>query len=328
MQVVAITGASGFIGQKLVTLLSTRGDMRIRVLIHRNRNCDVLNKPNVVAVEGDLMRAESLKKLLEPGCTVVNLVYLRSRSKEKNLGATDNLAGACARAKIKRFIHCSTAVVAGKAPGNVIDENTTCSPTSEYEITKLAAEKMLLDKYSSSFEVVVLRPTAVFGPGGKNLIKLANDLRQGNRILNYLKSCLFNYRKMNLVHIENVVSSIEFLVDTEKAMDQEIFIVSDDDSPINNYRDIEKYLIKRFGYKDYLLPRISLPRIVLSTVLKLIGKSNVNPKRVYHDRKLMNAGFKKSVSFAEGLASFADWYMKQSLQSEPIHESSKRQYFT
>jgi nucleoside-diphosphate-sugar epimerase len=315
MNVIAITGVSGFIGEYLVDLLACRSDIQIRGFIHKSRSKGIFDKKNVIMVEGDLMKPETLEGFIVPGCTVVNLAYFGDGSRQENLGATDNLAGACARAKIKRFIHCSTAVVAGKVPDNVIDENTKCNPATEYEITKLAVEKMLLDKYSSSFEVVVLRPTTVFGPGGKNLIKLANDLRQGNRILNYLKSCLFDYRKMNLVHIENVVSSIEFLIDTEKAMDQEIFIVSDDDSPINNYRDIEKYLIKRLGYKDYLLSRFSLPKIVLSTVLKLAGKSNVNPKRVYYARKLMNAGFKKSVSFEEGLASFADWYKKQFVSS-------------
>lgn len=220
----------------------------------------------------------------------------------------DNLAGACAKVRIKRFIHCSTAVVAGRTPDKVIDENTICNPVNKYEKTKLAVEKSLIEKYGSSFEVVILRPTAVFGPEGKNLVKIANDVRQGNRFINYLKSCLFNDRKMNIVYIDNVVSSIVFLISINEKMEREIFIVSDDEYPANNYRDVEQFLMKNLGYKDYLLPHIPIPFFILIFLLKLAGKSNLNPTSIYDCRKLLVAGFKKPVLFEEGLAFFADWY--------------------
>ncbi|MBT9145642.1 MAG: UDP-glucose 4-epimerase [candidate division WS2 bacterium] len=308
MNVIAITGATGFIGDHLLDQLVHRKDIQLRILIHKNINNKILNRNNIKIIEGDLLKSETLNKFIIPRCTVVNLVYLSGRSKQESLSAIANLAEACAKAKIKRFIHCSTAVVAGRVPNKVIDENTKCNPISEYEITKLAVENILLEKYSSSFEVAILRPTAVFGPGGKNLLKLANDLRYGNRIINYLKSCLVNYRKMNLVYIDNVVSSIAFLIDTDKKIDREIFIVSDDEYHANNYRDIEQYLMKSFGYKNYLLPRVPLPFFLLIFLLKLAGKSNLNPTSVYDCQKLLRAGFKKPVLFKEGLAYFTDWY--------------------
>ena len=308
MDVIAITGATGFIGGRLLDYLGCREDFQIRVLIHRNRSSKILNRDNIIMVEGDLMCPETLNRFITRGCTVVNLVYLRGRSKQENLMAMDNLARVCTEAKIKRFIHCSTAVVAGKVPDKVINENTTCNPINEYEETKLAVEKILLGGNSNLFEIVILRPTAVFGPGGKNLLKLANDLREGNSVINYLKSCLFNDRKMNMVYIDNVVAAIAFLIDINKKMDREIFIVSDDEHPLNNYSDIEKYLMKSFGHKSYRIPRIPLPFFILAFFLKLAGRSNLNPASVYDCQKLLNAGFKKPVLFDEGLAYFADWY--------------------
>lgn len=153
-----------------------------------------------------------------------------------------------------------------------------------------------------------MRPTAVFGPGGKNLIKLANDLIHSNRVINYLKFCLFNHRRMNLVYIDNVVSAIAFLIGFDKKISQEIFIISDDEYHSNNYRDVERYLMKHFGCGDYLLPRFSLPFSFLSFLLKLARKSNLNPASVYDCQKLLDAGFKKPVLFEQGLASFAEWY--------------------
>lgn len=259
-------------------------------------------------IEGDLMDPETLNRFITPGCTVVNLVYLRDRTKQENLKAIVNVAEACAKVKIKRLIHCSTAAVVGRVPVKTIDENTTCNPINEYEITKLAVENILLDKYGCLLDVVILRPTAVFGPRGKNLLKLANDLRYGNRAINYSKSCLFNHRKMNLVYIDNVVSAIAFLIDYNKKFFGEIFIISDDEYHSNNYRDVERYLMKNLGYKDYLLPRFPLPFSLLCFFLKLARKSNLNPASVYDCRKLLDAGFKKPVLFEQGLASFAEWY--------------------
>ena len=164
-------------------------------------------------------------------------------------------------------------------------------------------EKIFLRGYGKLFELAILRPTAVFGRGGKNLLKLAHDLTRGSRILNYLKSSLFNYRKMNLVYIDNVVAAL-------------VFIISDDEFLTNNYRDIEKCLLQRFGYKDYFIPPIPLPLFVLNLMLRAMGKSNFNSGRVYECKKLLNAGFKKPVLFDEGLLRFADWYELEFMQGK------------
>lgn len=314
MSMVAITGGTGFVGQHLLALLANRNDLPMRVLIHHNCNHKLLDQPNITQVEGDLLKPETLSRLLQPGCTVVNLVYLRDQSSQENLQAVTNLAQACAQAKIKRLIHCSTAVVAGRVSGNIINEETPCHPVNEYEFTKLAMEKALVEKSGGAFEVVILRPTAIFGPGGKNLLKLADDLSHGQRAINYIKSSLFNRRKMNLVCVDNVAAAIAFLIDTQQNFDREFFIISDSEYPLNNYRAIEKYLMARWGYQDYPVPHIPFPPFVLSFLLKLAGRSNLNPACIFDSQKLMRAGFEKPISFEAGLVSFADWYKEQFLQ--------------
>ncbi len=311
MNMIAITGATGFLGQHLLDFLADRDDIQVRVLIHRNRSNKILNRKNLVAIEGDLENPETLDKLMQPGCTVVNLVYLGNRAKRENLEAMENLAQVCARARVKRLVHCSTAVVVGGARHGVITESTSCHPTTEYEVTKLAVEKIFQRRAGNDFEVAILRPTAVFGPGGKNLVKLASDLRQGKPTTNYLKSLLFNRRRMNLVYVANVVSAIAFLIELAGGIDREVFIVSDDEDPSNNYHDVEKYLMKSFGYADYPVSRIPLPPFVLAFLLRLAGRSNWNPSRVYSCEKLLKAGFRKPVAFESGLAFFADWYKDQ-----------------
>jgi len=307
---IALTGAASFIGQHLIRFLSTDDAVEMRILIHENKPKGLMDRKGLVPVEGDLLKPDTLTRLFEPDCTVINLAYLNRPPIRENLDAVENLVKHCIKARTKRLVHCSTATVVGGVPDNVITEETLCNPNSEYETTKLQIEELLKEKARNHFELVILRPTAVFGPGGKNLLKLTDDLTQGKLLTNYLKSCLFNRRKMNLVFVENVVSALSFLAFTSQKIDQELFIISDDENPMNNYWEIEKYLIKELGYQDYPVPRIPLPKTMLSALLRLAGKSNSNPNRIYSSQKIQSIGFQKKTSFEAGLSSFAKWYKK------------------
>lgn len=309
MRVIAIIGASGFIGRHLLSLIGNYDDIEVRVLISENEKDWKSKQKNVRIGHGDLLIPDTLHGFLDHNCTVINLAYLANQTKERNIEAISNLAKVCEDVGIRRLIHLSTSIVAGRVQDNIIDEKTICKPSSEYEIAKLAIEKLLIDKYSKHFEVVILRPTAVFGPEGKNLLKLANDLVHGNRIINYFKSCLFNFRRINLVCVENVVAAIDFLINYEKERGEpEIFIISDDEDLTNKYRNVELSLMSYFGKEDYALPIVLIPLIVLEFLLKLVGRSNHNPSSVYSCQKLLSAGFKKPVSLQDGLYHFAEWY--------------------
>ncbi len=307
MQVIAITGASSFLGTHLVEHLLRYPEFHLRLLLHRN-SLPLPDQANVAFIRGDLLQYKTLKDLAEAGCTVVHLAYLNGQSREENLTAAENLAELCRRAGIRRLIHCSTAVVCGRVDTDRVTEETPLHPLKEYEKTKSHVENLLLEKGNGCYETVILRPTAVFGKGGKNLLKLADDLCCGNRFANYLKSCLFSDRRMNLVFIDNVIAALAFLIGTDQNVDREVFIISDDEDTANNYRDTEHRLMKRLGCRPYSFPALPLPSVMLRTALRLAGRTNTNPDLVYDCGKILSRGFKKPVSFEEGLSRFADWY--------------------
>lgn len=310
MITIAITGASGYIGKHLVAELARHGGYRIKVLSRSSRHTIDATElgSHIEVIKGDLRSPETLHEFFEPGCTVVNLVYLRNAGQAENLAITENLLAACRASKVGRLIHCSTADVTGRTWRSLVTENTPCHPVTEYGITKLKVEEVILDAASSNFEVVILRPTAVFGRGGENLNKLAGDLVSGKRLRNYLKSCLFGRRRMNLVHIENVVTAIVFLIQRAEDVSGEVFIVSDDDNPENNYADVERFLMREFNVPNYHVPRFPVPTSVLSFLLRLLGRNNIDPRSVYAPDKLIGFGFTRPVSFETGLAEFAAWY--------------------
>lgn len=309
MHTIVITGASGFIGKHLVAKLLQLTGLRIKLLT-RNKHQDLSNltKLGVDVVEGNLLDPNSIQGLLEQGCTVINLAYLWHEGESGNITAITNLLTACKSANVKRLIHCSTAAVVGRVSDSTITETTPCCPITVYGITKLKIERAIITAAKNNFDAVILRPTSVFGENGAPLKKLANELLTKSWLRNYLKSCLFGKRRMNLVHVINVIAAITFFINRSEQADGEVFIVSDDDSPNNNFFDVESLFIQEFNSHHYNLPRLQLPPVFLKFLLNCLGRNNTNPYSNYSPNKLLDLGFNRAISFESGLADYAKWY--------------------
>lgn len=316
----ALIGGSGFIGRHLLRAFAKDPSAQVRVLVHQRDPGESLTAPNILAATGDLLESGSLSALITNGCTVVNLAYLAAGLRDDNLAAATNLARACRIGKARRMVHVSTATVVGAASDDVITESTPPDPRLDYERAKLAVERRLTEEAGSGFELVILRPTAVFGPHGRNLVTLAASLLASAVASNYVRSCIQGRRKMNLVCVDNVLAAIRFAIDVRLAGGAETFIVSDDDDDLNNYRDVEAILRARLGCGDHVVPPVPLPPALLRMVLRLQGRSNANPDRVYSNVRLTGAGFRKATPLAAALASFADWYRQAHAPSTGIAE--------
>ncbi len=308
-----VLGGTGFIGNHLLRILSVKG-VTVKVLSRDSKKVNPSNG-NIRFVVGDLKQVDSLIEFFEPGSIVINLAYLSSKSKQENLEAIHNLALACGQVGVARLVHCSTAVVVGRSRDNVITEDTICQPLTEYEKTKLEIENILIDSLKGKTEVVIIRPTAVFGKNGKNLVKLANDFISQPAFITSLKTTLFYKRRLNLVCVENVVSAILFLMQINDRMDEERFIISDDDEKENNYYDIINLLANHFGHKPVKAFYLPYRYHILRMLLIASKRSNVNTHRNYSSNKLFSLGFKKSIQFSEGVRRFATWYQQSMFQN-------------
>lgn len=316
---VAITGASGFVGQNLIRKLLSSDAIQIRLLSRNLKayNARKLTDKRIEVVEGNMNNISSLTKLLRPDCTVINLAYLTNAKEFENIQATENLLNACNDIGVKRMIHLSTADVSGRLIDDYVTEDSFCYPVNEYGKTKLKIEQLILSRKKWQFDTVILRPTAIFGPGGANLEKLIGNLATGSKLINYVKSCLFARRRMNLVHVENVVSALIFMIVIKKEMDGSIYIVSDDNEAKNNFFDVEEIIINGlYGNKGYYnFPRISIPSYILSFMLIILGRGIVNPNREYSQNKLIDLGFKRTRSLDSGLIEYVNWYRSVKLTS-------------
>jgi nucleoside-diphosphate-sugar epimerase len=310
-----IIGITGFIGQHLSRELIKSGIYSIKGLTRNNHDLLSQQSENIKYIQGDILLPMEFISHIDPGSIVINLAYLKNQTIEKNLQATRNLVDICISKKIERLIHCSTAVVSGRVKNNIITEQIKCYPGNEYEKTKYQIEQVLIEKTCNHLPLTILRPTAVFGENGQNLLKLANEIKRGNYFLIHLKSYLYNNRKMNLVAIENVVAALKFLISFEQSAKKEVFIISDDDDENNHYQYIKTFLSLRLNSNHSNLPIIKFPMLFLSILQRLFKKSSINPLQIFSSQKIFQAGFQKRITLDTALEKFVEWYQTKEIKS-------------
>jgi UDP-glucose 4-epimerase len=157
----ALTGATGFIGQHLLHELPKRG-YRLRVLLRQPTSLPI---QCASAVIGDLARPRNMSAALEGVDAVVHSagfthgMYYRLLNTE----ATINLARAARRAGAKRFVFLSSIrAQCGPTAEGVLTETDDPNPTDAYGRSKLAAERGLAEL---DVDWVSLRAALVYGPG-------------------------------------------------------------------------------------------------------------------------------------------------------------------
>lgn len=168
---VAVTGASGHIGNCLVRELLKKGT-HVKVLVHNFEND--LAQLDVEMIRGDLLEVESLKKLCEGVDVVFHLaakIALDNRQPEQvfavNVTGTKNIIEASKSAGVKKFIHFSSIdafqFISSEA---VVDESKPLikSEKAIYAFTKAEGERLVMNAVKEGFDAVILSPTAVIGP--------------------------------------------------------------------------------------------------------------------------------------------------------------------
>jgi len=109
---ILVTGATGFVGRRVVGALVERG-LSVRALVHSRRRASVLSAYDVEIAEGDVLVPESLARACEGVDAVVHLVAVIRESRgatfqKVNYQGTSNLLKATEEAGVGRFIYAST----------------------------------------------------------------------------------------------------------------------------------------------------------------------------------------------------------------------------
>ena len=173
---ILVTGATGFTGGHLSRHLAAR-DYSVRALVRRTpSDAD----PRIEYVNGDIRDRSSLERAAAGVDVVYHIaaIYRQAGLKDAeyravNAEAVRTVIEAAGRAGARRVVHCSTVGVHGDVEHPPANEDAPLKPGDIYQVTKLEGERIALQaSRDTGVEVVIARPTGIYGPGDRRLLKL------------------------------------------------------------------------------------------------------------------------------------------------------------
>jgi uncharacterized protein YbjT (DUF2867 family) len=162
-QLVAVTGATGFVGQA-VLMAAGRQLIEVRALTRRKQRL----RGGVEWIDGDLGDKAALKRLMEGASAVIHIAGVVNAPdpagfEEGNVQGTLRVIEAAHAMGVGRMIHVSS--LSAREP-----------QLSVYGASKLRGEKLVR---ASGLDWTVVRPPAVFGPRDTEMLDLFRLARRG-----------------------------------------------------------------------------------------------------------------------------------------------------
>ncbi|XP_011788442.1 PREDICTED: 3 beta-hydroxysteroid dehydrogenase/Delta 5--_4-isomerase type 1 [Colobus angolensis palliatus] len=337
-----VTGAGGFLGQRIVRLLVEEKELKeIRVLDKafrpelREEFSKLHNKTKLTILEGDILDEPFLKRACQDISVVIHTACIidvfgvthRESIMNVNVKGTQLLLEACVQASVPIFIYTSTLEVAGpNSYKEIIQngheeeplENTWPAP---YPYSKKLAEKAVLAangwtlKNGDTLYTCALRPMYIYGEGGPFLSASINEALNNNGIL----SSVGKFSTVNPVYVGNVawahILAMRALRDPKKAPSvQGQFYYISDDTPHQSYDNLNYILSKEFGL--CLDSRWSLPLSLMYWIGFLLEIVSFLLSPVYSYQPPFN---RHTVTLSNSVFTFSYKKAQRDLAYEPLY---------
>lgn len=302
--VVALTGATGFIGNHLLRELTRRG-YRVRVLL---RSPAALPPNCTNAVIGDISRPINMAAALAGVDTVIHSAGLAATMtgspdedfRRLNTAATANLAQAAQHAGVRRFIYMSSLrAQADVSAETILTEDLEPKPTDAYGRSKLAAEQELS---KLDLDWVALRLALVFGAGVKgNMASLIRVARSPYPLpFGALRA------RRSLLSLDNLVNAVEAVIANAQPLRRPL-IVADPD-PL----DIPQMITAMRAGLQRPPGMIHVPLTILERGFRLAGRAQLyrrlSEPLVADPTQLLRLGWVPHVATSDALAVVARFH--------------------
>jgi nucleoside-diphosphate-sugar epimerase len=318
---ILVTGATGFTGGHLVRALAAAGSP-VRVIVRSGSKAEEL-PPGVEIYEGDITKSSDVVRAVQGVGTIYHLAaaYREASHREEgyrlvNVGATRNLLEAAAVSGVERFVHCSTVGVLGHISQPPGDETTPFSPGDPYQRTKCEAEVLALTyARERGVPVAVARPTAIYGPGDKRLLKMFRMIAKGTFVM-LGKGDIYYH----MVYVDDLVDGLKLLATHPRAVGEVFILGGDRYYPL---KTIAGMIAQQVGARR---PRLRLPawpfQMAGSLCEAVCVPFGIEPpiyrrrvdfftkSRAFSIEKARRIlGYQPRVSLEEGLRRTLDWYL-------------------
>lgn len=187
---VLVTGATGFTGGHLARTLAERGET-VRALVRDVARARVSNLAGIELAPGDLINLDSVRRALAGVDVVYNIAALYREAglpaaayRAVNADAVAHLVEAARETGVRRVVHCSTVGVHGDIEHPPANEDAPIRPGDVYQETKVLGEELGRQAAAKTgVELVIARPTGIYGPGDRRLFKLFGDIARGRFVM-------------------------------------------------------------------------------------------------------------------------------------------------
>nr|HMN30237.1 NAD-dependent epimerase/dehydratase family protein [Caldilineaceae bacterium] len=248
---VAILGANGFIGGRIVERFHLSGLATVRPVVRSMSGLARLARFDLEGSVADALDEAALRHAFA-GCSVV--IHAVAGDPAVILGTLAPVYRAAQAAGVRRLVYLSTASVHGQAPAPGTDER---SPLSEnqplaYNRAKVRAEQDLLKlRERGQVEVVLLRPGIVWGPRSVWIANFAAALLAGEAYLIDRGQGI-----CNSIYIDNLVHAIYQALQAP-GVDGEAMLVGDDEQV--TWADLYRPVAETLGFELAQLPEAAIP---------------------------------------------------------------------
>ncbi len=315
MQKIIITGATGFLGQHLVSQLKDK--YKVLAL---GRNKLIGENLGVDFLQIDLSEVEKLKYCFKGFDYIIHCAALSSLWGKRedfikiNVKGTENIIKAGEYNNIQKIIYISSPSIYFDGSDKFNLTENSALPKKQinfYAESKVIAEQLIQKSYINS---IILRPRGIFGEGDNSILPRLIKAYQKNQL--YIIGDGNNY--VDLTYIENVVESIVLALKAEEYLNKKVYNITNDE-PVLLWKLIEQ-LLNKIDYSFNTKKKISYNLAYLIAWYKeLIAKEEPTftrysvgllAKSQTFDITLAKheLGYKPKINMEAGINRLANWW--------------------
>jgi nucleoside-diphosphate-sugar epimerase len=281
-----------------------------------------LKDQQVNIVQGDCGDRDSLAAAVKNAATVYHVAGLTKAARRRdyykvNHIGTRNLLDACAQhgLNIRKFVLVSSLAAAGPAQaGRPVKATDTPHPVSDYGRSKLFAEEETL-KYKDRFPVVIMRPSAVYGPRDADVFELFRWAAKG-----YILDMSGSERFLNWCYVKDLADAL-LMAGEQSVPSGSVYFVAEDrihtmtgfQQALQESGGVTAKVIKVPVWAGYLIGLAAEAAGLLSGKATIINRQKVREAAQQYwtcdlDKIRADLGFRARMPLEQGLAATWNWY--------------------